>query len=529
MLKKAVEIVFIVLLLMNNVFAVAVSDNDGAAFITKAEFDSLKNNFQSQIDQYNTSIDSKIDNAIASYLSGIKVIKTESKVTLCYTPDGILSPRDSYRDLNFKEGVLRWDIMWYIASGSGTDGRIELTGRTSSDDSYDFNELGINNIEQVGGKWVASWEGYVQDKQYLRQTCQHWAPGEGFQAWVSTPKLQHNTLGILPLNNVRLNTYVTPTTFMAVSLNCFNPDPWGTWGFRSIHNTATRTISNTINENIIITPNSVVCKRFSRLDDVYDFTNCTDPDTTTFRKLSDGTSANLTELFASGVLNWGIGYYGSSITTTQSNKTITFKSGKSGGNNRYYMTWSDDYTPNWYTTKPTGWDAKFSWQPYFGFCNYYTDYNQLYTNAYDNMIDVMKESQSDLNVIADADGVEHLAINAGSPIVVVDNNDEVTIEIEFDDKTKDYDCWFKIGSFSYDKSPKDENDLIAVGDIKVDGTVAENGLADKSFKIKNGKGKAVVTIPKKGYLFFKWQYANSNIEGGGTYLPSNLVIVQHNN
>ena len=55
-----------------------VSDNDGSAFITKAEFDSLKNNFQSQIDQYNTSIDSKIDGAIASYLAGIRTSKETS-------------------------------------------------------------------------------------------------------------------------------------------------------------------------------------------------------------------------------------------------------------------------------------------------------------------------------------------------------------------------------------------------------------------------------------------------------------------
>ena len=54
-------------------FGAVVGDNDGSAFITKAEFDSLKNNFQSQIDQYNTSIDSKIDGAIASYLKGINI------------------------------------------------------------------------------------------------------------------------------------------------------------------------------------------------------------------------------------------------------------------------------------------------------------------------------------------------------------------------------------------------------------------------------------------------------------------------
>ena len=55
-----------------NCIASVVSDNDGTAFISKAEFDSLKNNFQSQIDQYNTSIDSKIEVAIASYLAGIQ-------------------------------------------------------------------------------------------------------------------------------------------------------------------------------------------------------------------------------------------------------------------------------------------------------------------------------------------------------------------------------------------------------------------------------------------------------------------------
>ena len=59
-----------------------VSDNDGSAFITKAEFDSLKNDFQAQIDQYNTSIDSKIDGAIASYLAGIKSsVELDEKIT----------------------------------------------------------------------------------------------------------------------------------------------------------------------------------------------------------------------------------------------------------------------------------------------------------------------------------------------------------------------------------------------------------------------------------------------------------------
>ena len=73
---------FLVVLLSCEGFAAAVSDNDGSAFITKAEFDSLKNVFQSQLDQYNTAIDNKIDGAIASYLAGITVDKKENLVSL---------------------------------------------------------------------------------------------------------------------------------------------------------------------------------------------------------------------------------------------------------------------------------------------------------------------------------------------------------------------------------------------------------------------------------------------------------------
>ena len=80
-LIKRVVALFLVLLLSIESFGAVVSDNDGSAFITKAEFDSLKNNFQSQIDQYNTSIDSKIDGAIAGYIAGIKV-ETKTKKNL---------------------------------------------------------------------------------------------------------------------------------------------------------------------------------------------------------------------------------------------------------------------------------------------------------------------------------------------------------------------------------------------------------------------------------------------------------------
>lgn len=75
-IRKILTIVLISIIIAFDCLAIAISDNDGSAFISKAEFDSLKNTFQSQIDAYNTTIDNKIDDAIATYLSGIKVDKT---------------------------------------------------------------------------------------------------------------------------------------------------------------------------------------------------------------------------------------------------------------------------------------------------------------------------------------------------------------------------------------------------------------------------------------------------------------------
>ena len=94
--KRIKNIIALLLVIFSVVetFAVAVSDNDGSAFITKAEFDSLKNDFQTQIDQYNTTIDSKIDNAIASYLSGVKVEQERQM-------DSIIYRSNTYKDVIF--------------------------------------------------------------------------------------------------------------------------------------------------------------------------------------------------------------------------------------------------------------------------------------------------------------------------------------------------------------------------------------------------------------------------------------------
>lgn len=79
MLKKKTIIAYlcIVVILTANSFAAIVSDNDGSAFVTKIEFESMKENFADQVKQYEASIDGKIDGAIAAYLAGIKLSTNE--------------------------------------------------------------------------------------------------------------------------------------------------------------------------------------------------------------------------------------------------------------------------------------------------------------------------------------------------------------------------------------------------------------------------------------------------------------------
>ena len=77
LIKKTISVFIIIsLLLMETLnYAAIVSDNDGSVFVTKAEFESLKDDFASQVANYSDSIDKKIDGAIASYLAGISVAK----------------------------------------------------------------------------------------------------------------------------------------------------------------------------------------------------------------------------------------------------------------------------------------------------------------------------------------------------------------------------------------------------------------------------------------------------------------------
>ncbi len=73
LMRKIFALLVIICILSGHVIvnAAIVSDNDGSTFVTKFEFDTLKNDFANQIDNYSSSIDGKIDGAISAYLAGV--------------------------------------------------------------------------------------------------------------------------------------------------------------------------------------------------------------------------------------------------------------------------------------------------------------------------------------------------------------------------------------------------------------------------------------------------------------------------
>lgn len=76
LVKRFLALFLLVLLSCEN-FAAVVSDDDGGAFVSKAEFESMKKEFDAQLLRYNSSLGNKIDGKIADYLNGLKIEKRQ--------------------------------------------------------------------------------------------------------------------------------------------------------------------------------------------------------------------------------------------------------------------------------------------------------------------------------------------------------------------------------------------------------------------------------------------------------------------
>ena len=236
-MKKVTEIILIILLSMQS-FAAVVSDNDGSAFITKAEFDSLKNDFQTQIDNYNVNIDNVIDVAIASYLSGLKIskeerinpfypvyptkIESEYNINIFSVPNGKLKKNKQYRN--------KIDVLASKFNARGTWG-----STVTSLDPYKYN----NDYGSAGAAWyfaTATLKSEEIEKQRVFVTSKEqsnriiYSYENGYtaltggmfwkQLWIGTQQSWWIDSGIV--NNKKLEEPITTWNIQGFNSNGFN-------------------------------------------------------------------------------------------------------------------------------------------------------------------------------------------------------------------------------------------------------------------------------------------------------------------
>lgn len=214
MAKKAICLIFAFLLSINS-FAAIVSDNDGSAFITKGEFDAMKKGFADQIDNYNNSIEGKIDGAIAAYLAGLiknvdpdiiyDDVVRESGGNIRFYNDFTITGQQNIgselrssttRKWNYKskEKLVNWFVIIISKSSSGGAWYDFVPTKGQSYGTFPFDVYRDNN-RQYGVIWRDTLRGDAYGTGYY-QSGDSWTafPTQGTQTQPNSYNYQNNAV-----------------------------------------------------------------------------------------------------------------------------------------------------------------------------------------------------------------------------------------------------------------------------------------------------------------------------------------------
>ncbi|MBR1453897.1 MAG: hypothetical protein IJ593_04560 [Lachnospiraceae bacterium] len=539
-MKKSTRIVkrllalFLVVLMSINTFAAVVGDNDGAAFITKAEFDSLKNDFQNQLDRYNSSIDNKIDGAIALYLAGINISKTQKVNVIGYVSEGVLSPR-AMDDLKWVEGRIKWtgklfnvrQLQTNVETGLNSTGgmtRLEWAGGTPSS----FKETGIKNINWTGGN--AEWAGYCENvysmktqtvsENHKRNLSAPWTNfyillNEGMYA-VSSSASNHDDL---PDRDDMLHW----ASYGSNAGTAFNMS----FGYILGSDASIVRYSQSLPKNlsIISTPIMNQNSHFVNQDGITDWCNDVASNLSYHTEYTD-----MQDIW--GDCLWG-GWVWYPDKNASWNTLHSYIYAQAWTNNPDDVTTGSDAVQllpgifGYGSVRKTGLTNPTAYcYPYIGFINVVNDWNDLWLSKYDGYIVDMKKYDSALNTHLDSSGSEHLSIGAGLPICFAMSGDKIKIPLQLLD-TGSHDVWIKVGSFSKTVAPQSDDDCIT--DFESLNNCVLNP-SNKSITVASGvTGVVQFEMKKSGYVFLKWSLSGNGNKGGGLFMPPETVEVTSEN
>ena len=547
--KKVLCIAF-VLIFSTNCFAAIVSDNDGSAFITKAEFDSLKNDFQTKLDSYNTQIDNKIDAAIASYLAGIKAEKTSS---LPLNND-IRKIRCMYYHTDTETKDLVYVYCAPKISGAGTDWTCGYSGTTeygtychdfvwNAKSSYTktgernmINNLYINtsNHWKSSAEWVGHYKNVI-DVMTLTYSGSRLNSNYGNHEAHATNQME----GLVsPANSLIYNSPVTDDKWNVGTLLLDNKFTDGSSTWQAAWNankditvggyTLDTTDANFTNKdvNLIIwqpetyygfTP---IDQKFFGFDKV---ARCGSTSKTTGPTLHETYSPNSALSFwpasvGSSIVN--VGYSQSNLSTYAYYKTCQLGTAMYNCDNKANV--SSLIRSTSYNKTNNRWIWPYPSFPY----NDIMDWYQLYLKSNDWALKSLTTLPTDGTVRTDSSSKSHLSLNAGWPIIKLKKDYKYEVEVGFEETDKDHLLFLNYGPYDITTAVTTETThTIKQADITHNGQ--KTTTYPNAIKVEKTKKVKFSFVSKEdSVLFLKWcdDKTSGSLNGGGTIvLPDNII------
>ena len=550
---KRVGTLLLVLIFSIESFAAIVSDNDGSAFITKAEFDSLKNDFQAQIDNYNTSIDSKIDGAIAAYLAGI-VLSTEKKNQLLLWSGKTLGLVEDHRSHPYVEGTVGGDIKFtsYVPKSTGL-----YNGNSSTDtflnisrDYFAFchHELNNKNNKTDKFKYLATADGKIGTKVMF--DIKGYAEAQ---------------------ESIIANTYFTDRNDYTY-YGCFAIGLCGGWDstFGTIGEKLNdRTVGNAAElcESLVFAPNNgndgnafsgkarsgAADARHNKISIAYN--DCEFKSEIVYdRNLKYLTNAGESEIYkdiwteewyginkSNGNETHPISYdlYAKGLKTNENsnNKQTNFHIKVTDTMDNAYGCGNYAFMRKYKTGSITNNEKKVGWLKVDGKTNTHYKFDKdddktkalykastgdfctsdnLYSSEIGELLDTL-DSPLVSKAVINKQETKVAPLYVGLPIANIKKNNQVKIELEFLDNAK-YEIAFMVGGFPKgeieEKSAKQAGCTIVGGKGNIKNVIGKAGGKKETIK---------VNIEKTGILFFK--FAVTGDEMGRIKLPTNLTVV----
>lgn len=514
-IKKSMTIILVFLLCLDS-FASVVSDNDGSAFITKAEFEAMKKSFNDQIEQYNDSISSKIDGAIASYLAGTQLAKKESRKQL-------ISGVNHWLMYNTNDYPKYVDGKPYVAgfTAQGNRGGDDSTARTTiwvgiihngqssykTDGGFKKHIVGKpskNSALNGNDNYVAEWQGYYKKEGEIL-TLSSFVADIDSTVWAAKQQDRLRWMNVTSFSNSDC-----PVTVGDIR---FTNDTGSYWTGLTIKcSGAQRKIGEIDGDTYVSVYKNISDNRFW--------------DSTTVNKMGITPTTPVITYTASGstFANW--------MQTVIPSNTINFAcSNRRKTSGQWYVNQSDGCFGKTVTVTTIIVNNTSSNHYLFKMANDPHDlqFVRLWSGITDSIAQALEQKRNDTKtedaekekikraLLYDEDSNPHLSMGAGYPFLEVKLDEEVEFEFKIKE-SGNYLVFAKYGPFSATGNAATEADVIFKSGTDTTYT--------KAFKATGGnaKNKFEFTATDSNYIFLKWCDA-STLNNGGTMDVSEDPIV----